>query len=218
MDPGIGDGFAWLHAKESSLILTPHVRPAVALLLLAAAAMAQTAAAAPGTSAPSQTSPISAIEGVWLTAAKSEITVAPCPDDYCGSITRIVVPDDIYKQNKQAIDAMGATSFKDQMNKDPALRDRPILGLQILKLHPSSKPKIFDGEIYNPQDGNTYSGYIEVLGPNKIRLNGCILYNIICKGEDWVRVPQPDPAAAALTAPRGAGRAAGDATQPGTFQ
>ena len=73
------------------------------------------------------------------------------------------------------------------------LRSRTILGLQILTLHPKKdQPKIFDGEIYNPQDGNTYSGYIEVLGPDKIRLNGCILYNIICKGEDWVRVPQPD--------------------------
>jgi uncharacterized protein (DUF2147 family) len=196
------------------VIMTSYLRPAAAI---AFAAAVQAAAAAPAVS--SAPAAGSAIEGVWLTAAKSEITVAPCPDDYCGAITKIVVPDDLYQQNKAAIDAMGATSFKDQMNKDPALRSRPILGLTILKLHPGDKPQIYDGEIYNPQDGNTYSGYIEVLGPNKIRLNGCILYNIICKGEDWTRVPQPEPdaAAASVTPPKTA-RAAPAPVQAGSFQ
>lgn len=155
----------------------------------------------------------SPLEGVWLTAAKSEMTVVPCPEGFCGSITKIVVPKDVYQQNKAAIDALGATQFTDMMNKDPALRERPILGLKILTLHPGAKPKIFDGEIYNPQDGNTYSGYVEVLGADKIRLNGCILYNIICKGEDWTRVPQPppeaQPAEPAATPPPASGAAAG---------
>jgi len=134
---------------------------------------------------------------------------------FCGNISKIVVPEDIYKQNKQAIDSIGATNFTDAMNKDPKLRTRPILGLQILTLHPSDKPKIFNGQIYNPQDGNTYSGYVEVLGPNKIRLNGCILYNIICKGEDWTRVAEPaplEPGAASGTT------AAGGTAASGSFQ
>jgi uncharacterized protein (DUF2147 family) len=203
------------------VIITSYLRPAAAI---AFAAVVQAAAAAPAVSS-APAAPGSLIEGVWLTAAKSEITVTPCPDDYCGAITKIVVPDDLYQQNKAAIDAMGATSFKDQMNKDPALRGRPILGLTILKLHPGNKPQIYDGEIYNPQDGNTYSGYIEVLGPNKIRLNGCILYNIICKGEDWTRVPQPEPdsTAASVTPSKPAhaataGPSAAGAIQAGSFQ
>jgi len=163
--------------------------------------------------------PGAALEGVWLTQAKSEITVSPCPDDFCGNISKIVVPDAIYKANKKEIDSIGATNFTDLMNKDPNLRSRPIMGLQILTLHPNKdKPTIFDGQIYNPQDGNTYSGYVEVLGPDKIRLNGCILYNIICKGEEWTRVPQPEPAPegttasapAAATKPAPATPAAGD--------
>ncbi|MDR3474698.1 MAG: DUF2147 domain-containing protein [Devosia sp.] len=196
-----------------------YVRLAAALVF---AAIAQSAAAAPAPAVlapaplpPPAFDPSIPIEGVWLTEAKSEITVLPCPDDFCGAITKIVVPKDVYEQNKQAIDTMGATQFTDEMNKDPSLKGRPIMGLQILKLHPSSKPKIYDGEIYNPQDGNTYSGYVEVLGQDKIRLNGCILYNIICKGEDWTRVPQPpaDATAPGTTAPADAAT-----PQPGSFQ
>lgn len=200
------------------MIKASYVRLAAALLF---AAIVQAAAAAPASTAADPSAHTSPVEGVWLTAAKSEMTVTACPEGYCGSITKIVVPDDIYKQNKAAIDAMGATSFTDQMNKDPNLRNRPILGLQILTLHKGDKPKIFDGQIYNPQDGNTYSGYVEVLGVNKIRLNGCILYNIICKGEDWTRVPQPeapaDTASGAASA-KIASPAAPAAPQGGSFQ
>ena len=157
---------------------------------------------------PAGGSPVPAgIEGTWLTDAKSEITIAPCPDGFCGTISKIVVPEDIYKANKSAIDQLGS-NFQDSLNKDPALRSRPIMGLQILTLHQGKSPKIFDGDIYNPQDGNTYSGYVEVLGPDKVKLNGCVLYNIICRGEEWKRVPQavvapstPTPAPAVPAAP-----------------
>ena len=163
------------------------------------------------------------IDGTWLTEAKSEITIAECPDGFCGDLSKIVVPEDIYKANKKAIDSIGATNFTDQMNKDPSLRSRPILGLQIVTLHAGDKPNIYDGAIYNPQDGNTYSGYVEVLGPDKIKLNGCILYNIICKGEEWTRVPPPvatDATAAPATAPASGAAAASSATTvaPGSFQ
>jgi len=186
--------------------MAQNTRLAAALSLAALTLSMSVAAARASSDDAAQT-----LQGVWLTQAKSEITVSTCPDDFCGNISKIVVPDDIYKANKKEIDSIGATNFTDLMNKDPSLRSRPIMGLQILTLHPNKdKPNIFDGQIYNPQDGNTYSGYVEVLGPDKIRLNGCILYNIICKGEEWTRVPQPEtPAADGTTtsAPAAAGPA-----------
>jgi uncharacterized protein (DUF2147 family) len=197
-----------------------YVRMAAAI---AFAALVQSAGAAPAVTPAPAPAPVpqTGLEGTWLTDAKSEITISACPDEYCGNISKIVVPEDIYKQNKKAIDAIGATNFTDLMNKDATLRNRPILGLQILKLHAGNKPRIFDGEIYNPQDGNTYSGYVEVLGANKIRLNGCILYNIICKGEEWTRViaPPPDattPASGTTAAPAPA--AAGAHPAAGSIQ
>ena len=93
---------------------------------------------------------------------------------------------------------MDPATFTDIRNKDPELRNRPMLGLQILTLLPSTKPNIYDGEIYNPEDGNTYSGYVEMTGADVARLNGCVLFNVICRGEDWYRaapteMPAPAP-------------------------
>lgn len=140
------------------------------------------------------------IEGIWRTALASEVTISPCPDGYCGHISKIVIPEGMLTgAEAEAASAMRPEDFYDDRNKDPALRSRPMLGLQILTLRPGKQPHIFDGEIYNPEDGNTYSGYLEMLGPDLVRLNGCVLFNVICRGEDWARVAADatDPSAVA---------------------
>jgi uncharacterized protein (DUF2147 family) len=142
----------------------------------------------------SATPPVHPIEGTWRTVLSSEVTIAACEEGFCGTLSNIVVPTEgLTPEELAAAQAMPAESFTDQRNKDPALRNRPMLGLQILTLRPSEQPHVLDGDIYNPQDGNTYSGYIEMLGPDMVRLNGCVLFNVICRGEDWVRViPEPE--------------------------
>jgi uncharacterized protein (DUF2147 family) len=136
------------------------------------------------------------IEGVWRTKLLSEVTIAPCPQGFCGTLSTIVVPSEgLTPEELAAAQAMPVESFTDMRNPDPTLRGRPMLGLQILTLAPGRKAGVYDGQIYNPQDGNSYSGYVEMLGPDAMRLNGCVLYNITCRGEDWVRVyPEPSPA------------------------
>ena len=133
------------------------------------------------------------IEGIWQTQELSEVTIALCPHGFCGTLSKIVVPrKGLTDEEYAAAQAMPVESFTDMRNPDPALRSRPMLGLQILTLLTSTKPNIYDGEIYNPQDGNIYSGYVEMLGPDLLKLNGCVLYNLICQGQDWVRViPEP---------------------------
>jgi uncharacterized protein (DUF2147 family) len=133
------------------------------------------------------------IEGIWQTQELSEVTIALCPTGFCGTLSKIVVPrEGLTEEEYAAAQAMAVESFTDMRNPDPALRSRPMLGLQILTLLASTKPNVYDGEIYNPQDGNIYSGYVEMLGPDMMRLNGCVLYNLICQGQDWVRViPEP---------------------------
>jgi uncharacterized protein (DUF2147 family) len=141
-----------------------------------------------------QAMPQSIIEGVWLTQLKSEVSIVPCGAGYCGLLTKIVVPPEIIARYGDDLEAIG-TNYTDYNNKDPALRSRPIQNLQILHVRPGNSPRVFDGEVYNPQDGNIYSGYVEVLGPDRIKLNGCVLYNLICIGEEWVRVYSPTPPA-----------------------
>jgi uncharacterized protein (DUF2147 family) len=137
------------------------------------------------TVAAGNTSPIA---GVWLTERLTEITIRPCEVGHCGYVTKIKIPPEIYSKNKDAIDQIGEDNIFDHFNKDPALRTRPIQGLQILTLDQREAANKFRGEIYNPEDGGTYTGVVTILDDDNIRLTGCGFFDLICKSEDWSRI------------------------------
>lgn len=142
-------------------------------------------------SAPAQAQQgIEGVIGVWVGEKQSEITIELCEAGLCGYLSKIVVPPEIYAEHKEAIDAIGVESFTDEMNKDPDLRSRPMLGLQILTITTQIAPNEFEGDVYNPEDGNTYYGKLTALDEQTLRLTGCGFFNLICQSEDWTRAPE----------------------------
>ncbi len=127
------------------------------------------------------------IIGIWRTESTSEITIKPCDTGYCGYVTKVVVPDRIKRQYGADVAKM-AGNIIDGLNKNPKLRARPLQGLQVLSLNGDISSNQLKGQIYNPEDGQTYNGFMQIVGSNKLRLSGCVLFNLICRGEDWTRV------------------------------
>src|SRR5215813_2737 len=85
----------------------------------------------------------------------------------------------------------------DSYNPDPAGRNRPTLGLHILLAMKPTKPGLWQGEVYNPENGKTYDSRMSLNAPDVLRIEGCVL-GFLCGGENWTRVtaaPQPPPAA-----------------------
>jgi uncharacterized protein (DUF2147 family) len=74
----------------------------------------------------------------------------------------------------------------DSKNPDPNLRSRPTLGMPILLGMTPTKENKWEGEIYNSEDGHTYSASISMTDPNTLRLRGCFL-GFLCGGESWTR-------------------------------
>ncbi len=127
------------------------------------------------------------VVGTWFTKSQSQVTIEPCEQGYCGVLTDVVIPQFLVDKYGDNVAAMQG-NYIDALNKDPALRGRPVLGLQILVLNSDTEQNRLEGTIYNPEDGETYNGFMELIDDNNIRLSGCILFNLICLGEDWVRV------------------------------
>lgn len=82
----------------------------------------------------------------------------------------------------------------DKNNPDPRLRSRPTLGMPVLMGMKPSKPNEWSGEIYNSQDGRTYSANISLISPDMLKVQGCVM-GFLCGGENWTRVV-PDKASA----------------------
>ena len=122
------------------------------------------------------------LAGVWLTAhSESQIEIAPCGDAYCGRILAVLKPTDpqTYPPN-------------DINNPDPALRDRPIVGITILfGLKPGAEQNVWEGSVYNPEDGGTYDVTLTLKG-DKLKVEGCMAY-VLCDSQKWTRVQMPLP-------------------------
>jgi uncharacterized protein (DUF2147 family) len=90
----------------------------------------------------------------------------------------------------------------DRNNPDASKRERPTLGLPILRAMSPTGPNRWEGEIYNTEDGRVYSSNISLASDDVLRVQGCVL-GFLCGGQDWTRVK-----AAAMPAAPGTGKPA----------
>ena len=45
----------------------------------------------------------------------------------------------------------------------------------------------YEGTLYNPKDGKTYSGSLKLTGPDSLMVSGCVM-SVFCKRQTWKRV------------------------------
>ena len=113
--------------------------------------------------------------GDWLVANKcARIKVADCGGQMWGVVDWEATPGGV-----------------DGKNPDPNLRSRPTLGMPILLGMVRTQPNHWDGQIYNSEDGHTYSANISLLNPGMLRVQGCFL-GFLCGGENWTRADPAD--------------------------
>ena len=113
--------------------------------------------------------------GRWKTETHNAIVeIARCGPSICGRI----LTSDMLRANP---------SMKDAKNSNAALRSRPIQGMQMLSgFKPDGGGVWSSGQVYNAEDGKTYSGKITPLGANQLKLRGCVFFPL-CKTQTWTR-------------------------------
>jgi uncharacterized protein (DUF2147 family) len=116
--------------------------------------------------------------GDWLTPkGGAKVHVASCGDKICGTITWL----------KNATDKATGKPQTDTKNPDPALRSRPVVGLQFLRgFHPDGDNRWSGGSIYDPGSGKTYDSKM-TLGPDGLlKVAGCVA--VFCVTQIWTPV------------------------------
>jgi uncharacterized protein (DUF2147 family) len=161
---------------DSSVMITPRLLASLAseetedpmtLRSLALAAVAAAVLASPALAA-------GTVQGDWLTQSGSgKVRIAPCGSKLCGAIVWLKNPNDKNTGRPQL----------DEKNPDPALRKRPIQGLQILSGFKPGPGKLTGGAIYDPQSGKTYVSKLSLNPDGTLKVEGCIA--IICQAQTW---------------------------------
>lgn len=133
------------------------------------------AAAVVGTgSTLAQTPPQDAIVGVWTTEdGDSKIDIARTAMTYGGKVSWLKEPE---RDGKPAHDAK---------NANPALRERPIMGLEILSGFTYANGTWSGGTIYSPKTGKSYTAELSLTKDN--RLDVKVKDNIFSKHVYWTR-------------------------------
>ncbi len=91
--------------------------------------------------------------GIWMRAnGSAKIKISKCGGDLCGNIVWLKEPR------------------KDTENPDPKLRDRSLIGSKTILGMKSSGTNSWKGKVYNAEDGKTYSGKMELVSANKLKL------------------------------------------------
>jgi len=74
-------------------------------------------------------------------------------------------------------------------NPDPTRRSTPIIGLVFMSGFVKKSDTRWDGgTIYDPKSGNTYSCFMELETPKKIKVRGFIGVSLLGRTEYWNRV------------------------------
>lgn len=113
--------------------------------------------------------------GLWQTPTNGgQVEIARCGNSLCGKL----VSSNHIRENP---------ALKDVKNKDESQRVRTLKNLQMLYDFTGGPAKWTGGKVYNPDDGGTYSGTIELIGENQLKLKGCIVAPF-CKTQVWTRL------------------------------
>jgi len=80
---------------------------------------------------------------------------------------------------------------KDKHNPNPALRDRSVIGMPVLLSMKKAAENRWDGQIYNAENGRTYTAKISLVRKNVLRVEGCVFGGAFCGGENWTRKAVP---------------------------
>jgi uncharacterized protein (DUF2147 family) len=117
--------------------------------------------------------------GLWYAeGGAARIAIEPCGNELCGRVVWLRSP----------LDEDGC-ELRDRHNRDPILRDRPIIGLQILDGLKSRPGNSWDGgTIYDPATGITYTCNLSLDGDDRLRLHGYVGIPLLGRTTTWIRV------------------------------
>ena len=101
--------------------------------------------------------------------------------DRCNLLDNVKAGDDV-----EVFFNLRGRPWTDKNNSDPAQRNRPLVGVAVLRSLQPSGPGKWSGTLYNVENGNTYEGHLLDVGPRTIRIEGCAIG--ICGGRNLSRI------------------------------
>jgi len=125
------------------------------------------------------------ILGVWNNQEQdAKIEIKKCGNKYCGKIVWLKVSN--YSEGSN--EGVPGTPKVDHNNPDKNLRRSPVIGLPIVHDFSYAGGNVwYDGRVYDPKNGRTYSGKLTLVSPDQLNLRGFIGISLFGRTAIWTR-------------------------------
>jgi uncharacterized protein (DUF2147 family) len=123
--------------------------------------------------------------GQWTTPeGKSTMEIYTCGDRLCGKIVALKEP--FYPADEP--DGYAGKAKVDRENPDDSKRSTPLIGLQIMRGFQYVGENVWsDGEIYDPENGKSYSCNMTLVDEQTLEVRGYIGFSWIGRTSVWTR-------------------------------
>jgi uncharacterized protein (DUF2147 family) len=121
-----------------------------------------------------------AVLGKWETKnGKSHVEIYKKDGEYYGKIVWLKEP--LNEEGKPKVD---------KNNPEEDMRSRPLKGLELLREfeYDADDEMWEDGEIYDPESGDTYSCEMSLEGDDKLKVRGYLGISLLGRTTVWTRV------------------------------
>jgi uncharacterized protein (DUF2147 family) len=160
--------------------VTPGARLAAGLTM-AGAILVVLAALGTAASREVESRPAASPVGVWYAeGGAAKVALRDCGGALCGQVVWLRSPFDEH-----------GCELRDRYNPEGSLRQRPVLGLEILRgleRSPAADGVWTDGAIYDPGSGRTYRATLTVADENRLELRGYVGIPLLGRTATWFRV------------------------------
>jgi uncharacterized protein (DUF2147 family) len=114
--------------------------------------------------------------GLWQAQDGARVRVSSCGQALCATIA----------SPKSPVDPATGAPWTDKNNADPRMRNRPLVGVEVLTSMMPDAAGRWSGPLYNTDNGQTYTGHLIEIDHATIRVEGCVIG--ICGGQNMRRL------------------------------
>jgi uncharacterized protein (DUF2147 family) len=114
--------------------------------------------------------------GLWLAQDGAKVRVASCGKALCG---KIAVAKSQYNPDT-------GRPWTDKDNPDSALRERPVVGIEVFISMMPDGPGKWSGQLYNINGGQTVPGHLYEIDAKTLKVEGCA--GAMCGSQNLTRL------------------------------
>jgi uncharacterized protein (DUF2147 family) len=114
--------------------------------------------------------------GLWLAQDGAKVRVASCGKALCG---KIAVAKSEYNPDT-------GRPWTDKDNPDSALRERPVVGIEVFISMMPDGPGKWSGQLYNINGGQTVPGHLYEIDAKTLKVEGCA--GAMCGSQNLTRL------------------------------